>query len=283
MIHSAFSATRQIALLVVLVGAAAGPAWAEHFVRGSHHRYVAASPHQPAGSQQQGKAGTAAGGSTPDLHENNSRTSSGNDTKQGEKGDAKTNRGESSPGDHNATAGSEAGGKGRPHGDDHAGGKPTGLSESPIDTSITIVGPPKSRHTLNARYGQKPKIGRLVGNSSHQFRASFRVTHDKIVRNSIGLPVHQVTVDSKGTDGAPKNVDPAGGGGTAVGPELHRQGFVPLTANGRRPDPPISTAMNRSVINGRDMIRPGMTNGAIGGAPKFGSGVIKGSDFRPRP
>jgi hypothetical protein len=40
--------------------------------------------------------------------------------------------------------------------------------------------------------------------------------------------------------------------------------------------------MNHSVISGRDMIRPGLGAGAIGGPAKNVAGVISGNSFRPR-
>ena len=44
----------------------------------------------------------------------------------------------------------------------------------------------------------------------------------------------------------------------------------------------LNTAMNHSIIGGRDMIRPGLGAGAIGGPAKNVAGVIGGNSFRPR-
>ena len=115
-----------------------------------------------------------------------------------------------------------------------------------------------------------------------------------VVRNAIGQPVHPTSNNIKATevkasertaiDGALKNTSSSGNGGTeAVGIDAHRQGFVPLRAGWAAPrDPRVNTAMNHSIISGRDMVRPGLGASAIGGPAKNVAGVINGSSFRPR-
>ncbi len=169
----------------------------------------------------------------------------------------------------------------------------TDAEANPIDASITMQRPSHFRRGLKGHDWKKSKITRPSGNSRDGRRAW---THAKngVVRNAIGLPVHPTSTDIKGTDvkaseragvdGAPKSGSPAGNGGTeAGGIDTHRQGFVPLRAGGVTPhDPRTNTVMNHSIISGRDIVRPGLGAGAIGGPAKNVAGVISGNSFRPR-
>jgi len=171
----------------------------------------------------------------------------------------------------------------------------TDAGMGPIDTSLSIPGPSKSKHALKRHEWRRPKTAHASGNSSDRHRNWTRGARVDVVRNAIGLPVHYRTkVDTKATDvklperpvvaGRPSNTGPVGNRGPhAVVPDLHRQGFVPLPAPAGRPhDPRINTALNHSMINGRDLVRPGSGSSAIGGAPRTFAGVINGTNFRPR-
>ncbi|HML08769.1 MAG TPA: hypothetical protein VK430_11670 [Xanthobacteraceae bacterium] len=164
----------------------------------------------------------------------------------------------------------------------------------PIDTNLSIPGPSKSRHSLKMHDWRGPKTVHASGNFSDRHRNWTRGAWVGVMRNAIGLSVRQVKVDNKATDvkfidrpvveGRPNGTGPAGNRGVdAVAPDLHRRAFVPLPAVGGRPhDLRINTALNHSMINGRDMVRPGSGGSAIGGAPKIVAGVINGTNFRPR-
>ena len=167
----------------------------------------------------------------------------------------------------------------------------TDAEAAPIDTSI---GPSHFRHEPKAGDAKKYTIAHPSVNSGDYRRKLMHGTKVGVVRNAIGLPVHQTSTDIKGTDvkaseragvqGALKTGSPAGNGGTeAGGIDPHRQGFVPLRAGAAVPrDPRINTALNHSIVGGRDMVRLGLGAGAIGGPAKNVAGVINGSSFRPR-
>lgn len=169
----------------------------------------------------------------------------------------------------------------------------TDAEAAPLDTSIATQRPSHFRRELKSRDAKKYTIAHPSGNSGDR-RIWMRGSKVGVVRNAIGLPVHQTNTDIKGTDvktseragvqGALKNASSAGNGGTeAGGIDPHRQGFVPLRAGGVAPhDPRINTAMNHSIISGRDMVHPGLGASAIGGPAKNVAGVINGSSFRPR-
>lgn len=164
---------------------------------------------------------------------------------------------------------------------------------SPIDTSITTQHPPHFRRGLKAHDAKRSTIARSSGKSGDR-RTWIRGSKIGVVRNAIGQPVHPrsadikgkdtKTVDRAGVDGTPKTGSPPGNTGTeAGGIDSHHQAFVPLRAGGAtQHDPRTNTAMNHSIINGRDMVRPGLGAGVIGGPAKNLAGVINGTSFRPR-
>jgi hypothetical protein len=182
--------------------------------------------------------------------------------------------------------------KGVWHGEDDS--KPRATDLGPIDTRITVLGKPRFGYS-KVHGWKKSKIVRPSGNSHDSHRIWTRATTNGVVRNAIGLPVvRQMGADSRGTDikgfegsvvrGPPKSTSSPGNGGMEVpGADFHRQGFVPLGAGGvRLHDPPINTAINRSIISGRDMVRPGLGTSVIGGPAKNLAGGINGTNFRPR-
>jgi hypothetical protein len=164
---------------------------------------------------------------------------------------------------------------------------------SPIDTSITTQHPSHFRRGLKAHDAKRSTIARSSGKSGDR-RTWMRGRKVGVVRNAIGQPVHPrsadikgkvtKTVDRAGVDGTSKIGSPPGNAETeAGGIDSHHQAFVPLRAGGvTLREPRVNTAMNHSVISGRDMIRPGLGAGAIGGPAKNVAGVISGNSFRPR-
>jgi len=164
---------------------------------------------------------------------------------------------------------------------------------NPIDISITTQRPSHFRRGLKAHDSKRSIIARKSGNSGDR-RTLIRDTKVGVVRNAIGQHVHHTSTDAKGAevkaserthvDGMLKNASPAGNGGTeAGGIDSHGQGFVPLRAGWAAPrDPRLNTAMNHSIISGRDLVHPGAGSGALGGPAKNLAGVINGTSFRPR-
>jgi hypothetical protein len=185
-------------------------------------------------------------------------------------------------------------GKGVRHGEDFAGAKHSGTGFSPIDTRITVLGAPRFGRAPEARDRKKQEIARQSGTSADHRRTSTGATKDRVLRNAIGLRVHQTSTENKRTDvkvferliveRTPRSTSPAGTGGmTAVGSDVPRQGFVPLAAGGGKPpQPPINTAMKHSIIDGREMARPGSRSSVIGGAATNIAGGINGTNFRHR-
>jgi hypothetical protein len=170
----------------------------------------------------------------------------------------------------------------------------TAAEADPIDTSITTQRPSHFRRELKAHESKKSTITHPSGISGDHRRTLMRGTKVGVVRNAIGQPVHQTSIDIRGAevkaserthvDGTLKDASPAGNGGTeAGGTDPHRQGFVPLRAGWAAPrDPRLNTAMNHSIISGRDIVHPGAGSGALGGPAKNLAGVINGTSFRPR-
>jgi len=190
------------------------------------------------------------------------------------------------------------GGKPAPSQDGAASANQADNGWGPIDTSITVQGPPKSRHGFKTFDRKKAKIAvRPSQNLAAQHRTWTRGGKVGVVRNTIGLPVRQASTDNKAASsqkgfekavvaGAPKSAGAAAsGGGAAGGPDPHHRGFVPLASgsagSGSSHDPRINMAINHPAIDGRDRVRPGSSS-VIGGANKIAAGVIDGTTFRPR-
>lgn len=165
---------------------------------------------------------------------------------------------------------------------------------NPIDTSITTQSPSHFKRGSKAHGSKKSVIAKSSGHSGDRhYRNLLGPNAAGVVRNSIAQPVRAMGADLKGTqlkssplaglDGKFRDTSSVGNGGKeTVGTATHRQGFVPLRAGGVTPhDPRVNTAMNPSIINGRDLVRPGSGASAIGGAAKNNSGIITGTGFRP--
>jgi hypothetical protein len=166
---------------------------------------------------------------------------------------------------------------------------------NPIDTRITTQPPSHSKHGVRARAVKKSAIARSSGNSNTRRQVATHAAAVGVVRNAIGQPVQHTLANVKpvdvkaseptGANGTAKNSSAAGNSGieTVGAADSHRQALVPLRAGGvTQHAPQTNTAMNHSIINGRDMVRPGMIAGAIGGPAKSHSGGISGTDFRSK-
>jgi hypothetical protein len=166
-------------------------------------------------------------------------------------------------------------------------GSATKSEWGPIDTRITVLNGLHSRSSAKTHDWKKSNIARPPGPRRANYQAWKRSDEDRIVKNAIGLPVRQPNVSPN----APvvKN---------AIGlpvrqPNASRTALIVKNAIGlpvRQPNAtakkPINTqltaSINRSVINGTGMGRPGSGSVAIGGAKRKVAGVIDGTNFRPR-
>jgi hypothetical protein len=169
---------------------------------------------------------------------------------------------------------------------------------NPIDTSVTTQPPSHSKRGAKAHGVKKFSVARSSGNSGIRHRDLLHAGKPGVVRNSIGQPVAATITDIKATQtqhaSEPPNAhdvgkttvspgtNPVGKSATPDVPTVpHSQGFVPLHTTVVTPkEPRINTAMNRSIISGRDMIRPGSGAGTIGGPAKNASGTISGTRSR---
>ncbi len=163
---------------------------------------------------------------------------------------------------------------------------------NPIDTSIATPRPAHFRPGRKAHDSKKSTIAHSSGDPG-SYRIFRRGTKAGVVRNAIGQPVERTITDNKATDvkgerGGVGGVAKSGSWAGSGGPEAdridsQRPAFVPLRA-GRVTghDPRTNAAINHSIINGRDMVRPGSGAGVIGGPAKNLAGVINGTNFRPR-
>lgn len=264
--------TRLTALqIMVFAAAAASPAAA------NHHRHSAAAPHHHVGGEQQGNTGgPATSGAPKDTHPGGAhdQDASGNpDIKHGKSG--------------------VSGGVGdaAPHSGDHAGSKPTVFGTEPIDTSITIVGSPKTKRPGWAFNWKKAKAA-SAGNAANSPGMFFGHRHDRmqthahanpVVTNALGLSVPLTHRNDKGADAklsALPGISGAPKGDAAVTLSVAHQGFVPVSTKPH--DPPVNVATIPMSIGGRGLIRPGSNAGVIGGSNKMAGGIIRGSDFHPK-
>jgi hypothetical protein len=177
--------------------------------------------------------------------------------------------------------------KGAPQGEDPSGGK-HGIVWGPIDTSITVVSAPRSLRSSKSFGWKKSKLVRRSGGSHDHRQIETHHVKDLLVRNPIGLSVHQSGAVGKRTSGQTITPTPIGGAPQSPSPPgggtgLHGQHFVPVQAGGKKPDTaPVTTAINPMVINGTGIGRLAWHTGAVGGAAKTASGVLNGTGFRPR-
>jgi hypothetical protein len=191
-----------------------------------------------------------------------------------------SNAGDRHAGSRGGAGEEETNGKDVAHGDSQAGTKHSGTEFAPIDTRITMVGSRRSWRWSTALDWKKSKVVRPSGNLRYG-RNSMRGSKGGVLRNAIGLAVD---VKIPAVNDVPNSAQPAGNGERQAGrTDFHREGFAPVQVGVVRPhDSQINTAMNHSIVNGRDLVRPGSRSGAIGGAAKNDAGVIDGTSFRPR-
>ena len=259
---------RLLAALVVLLGAmAAYPAWAKHAAHSRHHHQ--ALPHRSGGGEQHSKGRGVGTNNSPDsdvrANERNPQSKAGDETKR----------------DTQVDANPEV----KSRGPERHGGQQPASAASPIDTSITVVGPPKSKRLPWVHARSKAKLAKPPGERHGSHGISTRIAKGRVVRNAIGLSVRRT---SGGQNEAHEKVllptvTRENSNVTVVGPG-GRQGFVPLRASGGKSlNLPTSAAKNPAFINGRDMNRPSLGVGAIGGpGRRIVGGIISGSDFHPR-
>jgi hypothetical protein len=297
--------TRLFAAPLLLLGAAAvNVAWAEDAAPVSN-RSEPVSPVHEGGQSQPGRVdgGDNATGGTIDTNtsvKGAAGTLGKTGTSENEKVNSRqgvTDRGDDSvekTPDHRATAKGTSGegevdSKGIRHGAGGADAKSGKID--PIDTRITVLGKPRFGRSRGTQSLNKFKIVRPAAKLPNSHRPSRPAANIGSVRNAIGQPVRQANTEITRTDvkasgqGAvdtkPRDTGPEGISGADTTP--HPQGFVPLRAGGvTSRDPQINTATNRSVINGRDMVRSGSTASAIGGAAKNFAGGVNGTGFHPR-
>jgi hypothetical protein len=173
--------------------------------------------------------------------------------------------------------------------DDGAATDHTNADANPIDTSITTQRPIYFRCGLKTHDSKKTTITHSSGDS-RSYRYFRRGAKRGVVRNAIGQPVQQTITEIKGTNA--KASEHAGVSGALnngnSGTQSDRsgsqsQGSVPLWGGGGTPhDPRTTTALNPSIINGRDMVRPSLGARVIGGPTKNVADVISGASFRSK-
>jgi len=117
----------------------------------------------------------------------------------------------------------------------------------PIDTRITVLNGPHSRPSAKTQDWKKSNIARPLGPPRDNHQVWKRSGEERVVRNAIGLPVRQPNAAAK----------------------------KPINTQ-------LTASINRSMINGTGMGRPGSGTVAIGGAKRKVAGVIDGTSFRPR-
>jgi hypothetical protein len=288
---------------ILLLGAGAGPAAAK-----LHHHHTSAFHH--GASAAIGSTGSPGAG---DLGRNGP-------TRDG-KDKSKASTGEETPPVDEANTKGQKVPNNAPHGDDHSfhgddhsshgddHNKSTAPELGPIDTSITIVGPPKFMRRAEAHEWWMFKGHHGLGKSSggaktltqgNKTLAKGRtftksIIKNRIIRNAIGQKIIQASAELRGhlvrKNGPPAvngihspATDPAGPGVMAiVAPVAHPKPLVPLAWSlGRPHDPPAGAAPYRAELNGLGMIRVGTGTAAIGGSANLNSGVLSGSSFHPK-
>lgn len=179
------------------------------------------------------------------------------------------------------------------HSDDRSN-KSTGPAQTPIDTSISILGPPPNRANTHGWKMSKRKSGASSGVAKTSMQENkIRTKGTRIIRNAIGQPLIR-PIDAKGNvvknsvrptvNGTSTPAHPiAAAGGNDVALVPHPKPTVPLAWSFGGPhDPPTRATPYRVEINGRDLIRIGAGTAAIAGAANLNTGVLSGSSFHPK-
>jgi len=174
--------------------------------------------------------------------------------------------------------------KGQSRTEKNAGGKQGEAAFGSIDTRVTVVARPRHARRLKDDDVRKPKLARQSGNSQEPRRSLARAAKKAAVRNTIGLAIERADAGKKANDlkilehdiVRDRNGDE---GGARL--DTPRLGFVPVPATGAAHGMSIYVSGNRSIIDGRDMIRRPAGSGMIGGPAKNVAAVINGAKFRP--
>jgi hypothetical protein len=143
----------------------------------------------------------------------------------------------------------------------------------PIDTRITVLNGPHSRPSANTHDLKKPNNARPLGTPRDNHQVWKRSGEERVVRNAIGVPVRQPNAGRNSP--VVKN---------AVGLPVRQPNASPnvLGAANKPINTHLTASINRSMINGTGMGRPGSGTAAIGGPKRKVAGVIDGTSFRPR-
>jgi hypothetical protein len=137
----------------------------------------------------------------------------------------------------------------------------------PIDTRITVLNGPHSRPSAKTQDWKRSNIARPLGPSRDNHQVWKRSGEERVVRNAIRLPVRQPNASRS----APVVRN-------AIGLPVRQP-----NAGAKKPiNSQLTASINRSMINGTGMGRPGSGTAAIGGAKRKVAGVIDGTSFRPR-
>jgi hypothetical protein len=163
----------------------------------------------------------------------------------------------------------------------------------PIDTRITVLNGLHSRPSAKTQDWKKSNIARPLGTPRANHQAWKRLGEERVVKNAIGLPVRQPNASLnppvvKNAIGLPVRQPNASRNvmvvKNAVGLPVRQPNASPNAFGAAKK--PINTqltaSINRSMINGTGMGRPGSGTVAIGGPKRKVAGVIDGASFRPR-
>jgi hypothetical protein len=163
----------------------------------------------------------------------------------------------------------------------------------PIDTRITVVNGPHSRPPAKTPDWKKSNIARPLGLPRDNHQVWKRSGEERAVKNAIGLPVHQPNASRnapvvKSAIGSPVHQSNVGRDApvvkSAIGLPVRQANASPsaLGAAKKPVNTQLPTSINRSMINGTGMGRPGSGTVAIGGPNRKVAGVIDGTSLRPR-
>jgi hypothetical protein len=188
-------------------------------------------------------------------------------------------------------------GRGLQHGEVGSAAKSLRTEWGPIDTRITVLNGPRSRQSAKTHDWKKSNIARPLGTPRHNHQVWKRSGKERVVRNAIGSPVRQPNASRNaavvrnaiglpvGQPNASRNAPEIKVNGMAIGEtpkDLNPRGKGVLGAAKKPINTQLTASINRSMINGTGMGRPGSGTVAIGGAKRNVAGVIDGTSFRPR-
>jgi hypothetical protein len=158
-------------------------------------------------------------------------------------------------------------GQGLQHGHVGSAAKSLRTEWGPIDTRITVPNGPRSWQSAKTHEWKKSNIARPLGPRDKYKRSG----EERVVRNAIGLPVRQPNASRnapvvRNAIGLPVRQPSASRNAPVLGAK-------PINIQ-------LTASINRSMINGTGMGRPG--SGTVAGAKRNVAGVINGTSFRPR-